>query len=469
MKLNQKLLIVFFLAIILRIGMLIISIQANGFDNFINNIVLAPGNDPYTYHRLATNIIQYNSFTYQPGLPPVSLRTPGYPLFIAINYSLFGENPLIVLLTQIVLDSLIVIIIYKTANLFLNQSISIIAALLYSLEPHAAIFSLSMYSDTIFVFTMTLFSYFFIKFSISRKISYLILSGFTLGVANLIKPSGMFIPLIVIIIIFLIYKKNFKSFIAKSFTFIIVFSLTITPWILRNYIHFNKIFLSTAGEYNLLVLNIAPIKINELKIQQDNAIFQLLAEADSLMITDGKKPMLEIQPSNYWEELSLQYDFNKAYYWKKLAIYYISNYTIDFIKFYFLGVFHSFANLGTGTYSVYFNLEKKENHINIKEEENILKLLNKFIENKSTSEIIIALIIGIYLVIVYLCLAVGLFNLKMINAYYLRFFIVLLSIYFILLSGAGGLARFKLPSIPFYLLVTSVGFNSVSMKFKKVK
>lgn len=469
MKLNRKLLIIFLLAIILRASMLIISIHANGFDNFINNIVLAPGNDPYTYHQLANNIIQYNSFTYQPGLPPVSLRTPGYPLFIAISYSLFGANPLIVLLIQIVLDSLVVIIIYKIANLFLSHSISIIAALLYSLEPHAAIFSLSMYSDTIFVFTMTLFSYFFIKFSVSRKVSYLILSSFTLGVANLIKPSGMFIPLIVIIIIFLIYKKTPKNFIVKSLTFIIVFSLTITPWILRNYIHFNKIFLSTAGEYNLLVLNIAPVKMNKLKIQQDDAIFQLLAEADSLMIIDGKKPMFDKKPSNYWEELTLQYDFNKAYYWKKLAIYYISNHTTDFIKFYILGVFHSFANLGTGTYSVYFNLVKKENNFNIKEEENILKLLNKFIKNKSTSEIIIAFIIGVYLFFVYLSLVVGLFNLKMINPSYIRFFIILLSIYFILISGAGGLARFKLPSIPFYLLVTSVGFNSIKMKFKKVK
>lgn len=461
---KHKLLIIFFISVFVRSGILLISISVNGYENFINHIVLVPRNDTVTYNQLALNLIKHHSFTYIPGSPPVSLRTPGYPLFISIIYLFFGVNPLFVLIIQLVIDSLIIFLIYKLSILFLNHKISIIASFLYAIEPTASIQSLSMFSDTLFAFTIVLFAYLFVKFILKKENKYLILSGIVLGAANLIKPSGIFIPIIVCFILLFIYKNDFKNLISKILFFLLFYTLILSPWVVRNYIHFNKIFLSTAGEYNLLVLNVAPIKIFELKIKQNEAINKLLAEADSLMEVDGVRPMFNKKPSNYWEELTLQYDFNKSHYWKQLAIYYISNHTKEFIKFYLLGVFHSLVNLGTGTYSTYFALEKKINNFNIKEQKDIQSLLKKFIENKSMKEIILAILIGSYLLFVYAGLIIGIYNFKMIKSNYISLFLIILAFYFILIAGAGGLARFKLPSIPFYIIFSSIGLEII-LKF----
>lgn len=461
MKVKYKILSLFCLAIIFRLILLFISINSHGYNNFINDILLTPGNDPYTYNQLAKNIIEYKSFTYAEGLPPVSLRTPGYPLFIALIYMLFGINPIIVILVQILLDSLIVILIFLITKNFLTLRLSILTAFLYAIEPHASIFSLSMYSDTFFVFVLTLFAYFFIKHLYKEQYQTLILSAVLLAVANLIKPSGVFTPIIIIIILLFKFKEKYKIFIYRSVLFILTFILILSPWLIRNYNYFNKIFLSTAGDYNLLVLNITPIKMSQTNLSQNEAIFRLLSEADSLMGKDNIQPMFNRKPLNYWEELTLQYDFNKAFYWKKLAFIYISNYPFQFIRFYLIGILHSFGNLGTAIYSEYFNLKEKTYKFNLKVETSFIEMFNNFFKNKNSTEIFLALIIFLYLFIVYTGLIIGIVHFKKLDLTQIKLFLFSFFIYFILIAGSGGLARFKLPSIPFYLIISSVGLFSI--------
>lgn len=469
MKIKYKILSLFCLAIIFRLILLFISINSHGYNNFINEVLLTPGNDPYTYNQLAKNIIDYKSFNYAEGLPPVSLRTPGYPLFIALIYILFGINPIIIILVQILFDSLIVILIFLIAKNFLTLRLSILAAFLYAIEPHASIFSLSMYSDTFFVFVLTLFAYFFIKYLYEEQYKTLILSAALLAVANLIKPSGVFTPIIIIVILFFKFKEKYKIFIYRSVLFILTFIFILSPWLIRNYNYFNKIFLSTAGDYNLLVLNITPIKISQTNLSQNEAIFRLLSEADSLMGKDNIQPMFNRKPSNYWEELTLQYDFNKAYYWRKLALYYISKYPLEFMKFYLLGILHSFGNLATATYSNYFNLDDETTNFNLKAEKNLPNLFSNFLKNKNSIEIILALVIFFYLLSIYVGLLIGFIRFKNLNLPHIKLFFYSFFIYFILIAGAGGLARFKLPSIPFYLIISSIGLFPIFSFLSKNK
>ncbi len=460
---KKSLIIIFSIAFIVRFLCLIISLVMNGYNDLINKIILGPQNDPLTYNQLAINLLNGYGFTYKEGLPPVSLRTPGYPVFIAVFYAIFGIKPLLILFIQIIMDSLTAIIIFKTVFEISSKKIALIASALYSFEPHALIYSLSMYSDTLFVFLIAIFSFNFIRFLKYGSTRYLVFSTFILGLSAIVKPTSVFVPLIVLF--FLIFKNARIFLIIKQFTvFLFVFGIIISPWLLRNYTTFNKIFLSTAGDYNLLVLNITPIKMKEIKKSQEETIFQLLAEADSLMRSDSVLPMFNINPKDYWEELTLQYDFNKAEYWRKLAITYIKSYPFDFTKFYLLGIIHSFLNLGSGVYSEYFNLNKSELRFNIKEQDNLIKLIVQFFQNKSLSEIIIGFSIFLYLTFVYVGLIIGIFNNKEITDWKIRYFIILLFIYFILIAGAGGLARFKLPSLPFYLIISSIGINNFVSK-----
>ncbi len=54
-------------------------------DEVLNNVILVKASDPITYQQLAINIIEHQSFSYEKGLPPTVLRTPGYPLLISVS------------------------------------------------------------------------------------------------------------------------------------------------------------------------------------------------------------------------------------------------------------------------------------------------------------------------------------------------------------------------------------------------
>lgn len=456
--------LLFVTALSFRFSLLIISLSINGYDRLFNDIILVKGNDPLTYHQLAINLINYHSFVYQPGLPPVTLRTPGYPLFISFIYFLLGSEPLLVILFQIIFDSLTCLLIFKLTKIITNYRIAIIAAILYAFEPHASIFSLSMYSDTIFVFFITLFGYLFVKYLKDNKIHFLISSAIVLGITILIKPSSIYLPIIIIVFVILRRGKEFKVIIRDTLYFLFILLLVISPWLIRNYLHFNKFFLSTSGEYNLLVLNITPLKMELTKLPQDSAIYTLLSEADSLMKSQGVRPVFNKTPENYWDTLTLQYDFNKAEYWKKTAFDYMEKYPLIFIKYYSLGILHTFANVGTSAFSTYFNLSTKSSVINIKSESNIFLLIKRYFSEKNIFEILIGLTISIFLLMVYISCFIGIVKIKFFENRIIVYFLMVLVIYFVMISGAGGLVRFKLPAIPFYLVFASVGFDYISTR-----
>src|SRR5262245_13208962 len=64
--------------------------------------------DAQGYHYLALNLLQRGVFSMYAEAPfqPDALRTPGYPLFIASIYALFGVAPRAVIVAQAIIDSI---------------------------------------------------------------------------------------------------------------------------------------------------------------------------------------------------------------------------------------------------------------------------------------------------------------------------------------------------------------------------
>jgi hypothetical protein len=60
--------------------------------------------DARGYHELATTLLTQHRLAYGATDAPNALRTPGYPVFVAALYALFGWHPWVVMLFQILLD-----------------------------------------------------------------------------------------------------------------------------------------------------------------------------------------------------------------------------------------------------------------------------------------------------------------------------------------------------------------------------
>lgn len=100
--------------------------------------------DSLGYHDLALCI--KNHFTFCGD----AFRTPGYPFFVAIIYSLFGNYPYTVLFVQIFLNLLSIVLMYKIGKELFSEKIGFFAAVVFSMDLHHLIFIYQILTETIY-------------------------------------------------------------------------------------------------------------------------------------------------------------------------------------------------------------------------------------------------------------------------------------------------------------------------------
>ena len=356
-------------------------------------------NDALGYHQLAVSLIEDQRFAFKKGGIPDILRTPLYPLLISLVYTIFGsESPWIVLLVQILIDSASCLILFFLILKFLNLRVAFYASLFYALDPFLILYSVTLLSDIFFVFLCLIASYWFseaIQRKFERSAMYVLLSALFFGLATLVRPVSQYIPLIIILLLFVVLKKEVKKACKLALLFLIFFIITLSPWLIRNFNTFGALSLSTSGSYNMIALYVGPMEM-ERRGQSFNEVQEaLIREVDALIVKEGLNP----------RELN---ELQQARYWKKLAIQYIARDPISFGKHYLLGIIHSFANLGTGPYGDLLQLSKKESKFEIKAYPNLLELLKRWLSQKTAQEITIGIGVAFFLLITYTPLIIGL-------------------------------------------------------------
>ena len=114
-----------------------------------NNLL---ADDAYWYNVCAKNIAQHKIFSVSEKAPfvPDAHLTPGYPLFIAIHYFLFGIKPWVVLFSQILLQGLFVIGIFMLAGrIGLPAPAAAIGSIIFAIDPAAVMMPNALLSDSI--------------------------------------------------------------------------------------------------------------------------------------------------------------------------------------------------------------------------------------------------------------------------------------------------------------------------------
>lgn len=407
--------------------------------------------DASVYHRTALDIVKHQQFS----MPPV--RTPLYPLFIASLYTLFGERPWIVLLAQIVIDTFSCALLFIFLTHLIDIRTGFSASLFYALDPFLILYCSQLMSEILFVFMCVTGLYFFsnaTRFNFEKGASRNIcLSSVSFGIATLVRPISQFVPLVFILSIILLLRRNFRKVIKLSFLHLITFVIIVAPWAIRNYVAYGSLSLSTSGAYNLLILDVMPIVMEKSNLDAESAKSALLAKANGLMSEEGLNP----------NEIN---DFEKAKYWQRVALGYIKSYPYAFLKHYSLGILRMFGSLNTSGYSHTLGLRAERFVLDMKDYPNVFASIRAFFQKKNTAELIIGAINGIYLVISYFFLTVGLLTFWRKPRKPLLVFCLLMIFYFVVLTGPAGVARFKLPTVPFYLPFIGIGAIAFLKKIK---
>ncbi|GER88683.1 hypothetical protein KDW_28450 [Dictyobacter vulcani] len=248
--------IVFCVALIVRIG----------YNVFVGHNY-QPLFDAHFFRDTGLNLVHEGCFCLPAHVHSVG-RAPIWPTIIGLISVPFGTSTLYPRLFLCLTGALTCVIIYLFAQNLFGRRVALITGLLAAIYPGMFIYDGWLYSEGFYTFVLTCFSYSLYKVLQTKKIAWMIASGFFIAACALTRPNG----LILIGLVFLwalalcvakgiSWKKGIQTFVIAT----LVASLFIIPWTIRNYNVTGKIIpievsegATIAGSYNDTVLKENP-------------------------------------------------------------------------------------------------------------------------------------------------------------------------------------------------------------------
>ena len=222
--------------------------------------------DSQSYQDTALALLQAHKFSVSPSNlnSPQTVRTPGYPAFIASIYAIFGFNPIYVIIAQILISATSLWLTYSLTARLWNHKVAIAALLLVTINFEIIFLTQQILTETLFSFTVlctATIMLILIDGSRPRWIMALLL-GITTALSTMVRPINYYfiIPLLLFLSLFCFKKKiGWKSS-------IILLSLTSLPsillvggWQVRNYLAVGNSDFSQIEGVNLLYYRAADI------------------------------------------------------------------------------------------------------------------------------------------------------------------------------------------------------------------
>jgi hypothetical protein len=263
---------------------------------------------------------------------PSVFMPPLYSYFLIIHDILFFDYNFInfVIFSQIVLSLVAIYFFYKTLIILINLKSSLILTFIFAFFPLYVYSIIKISSISLQICLLVLFFYFVFKYNNKPKIKNLIIFSIISGLLVLIRGEFLLFYLLTNLYFFIFNDKKIYS-IAIS---LIICSLIISPYLKRNYDHFETITLTKSFGYNLLKGNNPELKI------EGNLFF---------IENEYKKEELKIFTDH-------NYEINLDNFYKEEAIKFISQDPQKYIKFYFLKIISFIFFDYSSTYPNYFNI-----------------------------------------------------------------------------------------------------------------
>ena len=190
--------------------------------------------DSPLYIDIGNNIFNGQGFstTRSDGtLFPNTERTPIYPFLVGLFSFLLPAGGAVVLsFLQIAVAAGSAVLMYQIALFVLPKKWAVASALLFSFEPLLLFLHMLLLPDTLLVFFVLLFTYFFLTYLRTSDSHSLVYSAATLGIAVLTKPIAIYLFLVPLILLFF-FKREF----ARASTFLLVVFIILFPWMAYNY------------------------------------------------------------------------------------------------------------------------------------------------------------------------------------------------------------------------------------------
>ena len=204
--------------------------------------------DSPSYTDPAEALIADGRYDTQPGSDtPLTLRPPGYPVWLALVFLLFGKSAQAVVFSQIFLFLGSLMLTYALTEKMFGLRAAWVAAILLALDPSSLSHTFKILTETLTAFLTLAFAYCIFGFYRTRgKLHFGLGAGLSLALVTLVRPTTYyFLPILLFaFMIFLIREKfQWKTILSGLLITLLPFLILVGGWQWRN--------LETAGLFRL--------------------------------------------------------------------------------------------------------------------------------------------------------------------------------------------------------------------------
>ena len=195
------------------------------------------GEDDEHYFKIAVFVAKNGLLNWEAIDRPPLISFIIIPIIKIFNYSL---SLIFIKFLMIFLSlSTCVALYFLSIEITKSYRISLLISFIYSFYPFSIYMSGRLYTENLATLLICLISLFVIKFIDKNNIKFLILFSFLLGLLSLTRSSYYYLPFFLSFIIFFINEKFIKK-LSYIFIMFIIFFMTLSPWIIKNYFQLNE-------------------------------------------------------------------------------------------------------------------------------------------------------------------------------------------------------------------------------------
>jgi len=193
--------------------------------------------DSATYIETAQSLWESGYFLNRYHKPEIS-RTPGYPAFLAVLMSVVGTELRTLLITQTLIVSLSVLVLYWLARQLLPPPMAFVGALLAAFSPWGAVRAGFLLTDGLFLLVLSLLflaMYFVVQYA--RTVVMVIAGGSLIGLltsaAVFVRPVLPLIPLVAVVVFALYPDKRLRAWLLVA-AMLVCAAVPVHLWKMRN-------------------------------------------------------------------------------------------------------------------------------------------------------------------------------------------------------------------------------------------
>ncbi len=242
--------------------------------------------DSDEYDQRALNLLHYHVFAGE-AHPPFTadlLRTPIYPLVLAVVYALAGHTISAAILAQLVLGSLtgVLTFVLATRELDLPRGAGVLAGLVVAVDPVSVMTSNQLLTETLFTLLSVTGAIALVRYWRTHALRWVILAAVVLALAALTRPIGQYLPLALLPLFPLAARRGYRrGALGAGLLFVAVSWSLIGAWAYRNY-HATGVFtVSNISDTNLIYYRAREVVADARHISQDAAWTQLETSIDA--------------------------------------------------------------------------------------------------------------------------------------------------------------------------------------------